>query len=610
MPEDSAKYQKPEIPPGEEERIKELHGLKLLDTASDVRFDRYTSLVADIFDFPIVLVTLVDSNRQWFKSSCGLKMRQSSRDISFCAHAINQNDVLVIPDARQDPRFAGNPMVTGYPYIRFYAGAVVHSPNGQPLGTLCVIDHQKHDFSDRQCDQLRGFADLVEGEIQHTQDLDRLRASVEYSAYYDAITGLPNQRLLTDRLSKLLELAELERRRVVVLLFNISKLRLLNQSLGTQVGDDLLNQVGQRLSQCCPPGGTVARLQADEFALAFPSHNQRSANFDTAIDKARAELELPFTLNGSEHYIHVQTGGSIFPDHGTTPAVLIERASAAIRFNGEGTPHGIQFYNKAESVDIAARLRIESCLRGAVEKKQFSLLYQPIVSIADGHLASVEALIRWEHPELGMVPPDQFIPVAEQTGLIASIGHWVQKEVCRQIKDWKGHSNFEIPVSINVSAGELLQPDFARDFLDRLKASEIEPQQVWIEVTESSLISDYPAVDQNLAQISNAGISINIDDFGTGYSSLSYLRRLPLRRLKIDKSFILGIPDTKHAIALTNTIISMTKELELDTVAEGVETVCQLEFLRKTECRYGQGYLMSRPIAADRIPLLKGHSLI
>lgn len=599
-------FTKPDIPPDEDERIRELYGLNLLDTASNVRFDRYTSLVADIFGFPIVLVTLVDVERQWFKSSYGLDMRETHRDLSFCAHAINQKDILVIADAKADVRFAGNPLVTGYPYIRFYAGAQVHSPNGQPLGTLCVIDHEPRKFGKRDCDRLRKFADLIESEIKHNGDLATLRSSVEYSAYYDGITGLANQRLLTDRLTKLLEQAAGDKRPVVVLLFNISGLRLLNQSLGTEAGDELLRLVGQRLRYSTPLGGTVARLQADEFVVAFTSGSEQLDVVESVVEQTRSELERPFTLKGGEYYIHVQIGCSLFPDHGTTPAVLIERAAAAIRFTGDKRSNGIRFFSTPESVDIAQQLKIESCLRGAIEKHQFRMVYQPIVRLDDGHLAGVEALIRWSHPELGEVPPDRFIAIAEQCGFIAAIGRWVQHEVCEQIIRWREHHHVDIVVSINVAAAELLQSEFSQAILDQLAQCGISPELLAIEVTEFSLVSDSSTVDQNLAALSKAGIKINIDDFGTGYSSLAYLHRLPLSRLKVDKSFIRGIPDSRHEVALTRTIISMSQTLELEIVAEGIETMAQLAFLKSAHCQFGQGYLMARPLEPDQIPPLIG----
>lgn len=254
-------YQTPDIPGNEQDRLVDLHSLKVLDTASETRFDAYTELVADIFGFPVVLVSLVDRDRQWFKSSHGWSLRQCSRDVSFCGHAINHlGDVFVVPDTLKDPRFAGNPLVLGEPYVRFYAGTVVHGPRGHAIGTLCVIDYEPRQFSKREAGHLRRFAELVENELNHVHDLERLHASIEFSAYYDPLTKLPNRRLMMDRLEHLIELCEPEKRQVMVLLFNIKGLRLINQSYGSDVGDEILNQLADRLRECCPAGGTAARL--------------------------------------------------------------------------------------------------------------------------------------------------------------------------------------------------------------------------------------------------------------------------------------------------------------------------------------------------------------
>ncbi|ALS98265.1 GGDEF domain-containing protein [Lacimicrobium alkaliphilum] len=603
-------YQKPEIPADEEERLSELNRLNILDTAAEVRFDRYTSMVADIFDFPVVLVSLVSHDRQWFKSSIGLDLKECPRDISLCGHAIVQQGVMVIPDTLKDKRFANNPLVTGEPYIRFYAGAVVHSPKGQPLGTLCLIDHEPREFNEQQCKRLRQFAELIESEIKHNSDLEELRASVEFSAFYDPLTQLPNRRLLTDRLEKLLELSEFEKRQVAVLLFNVAGLRLFNQSLGTEAGDELLRQLADRLQGCCPAGGTVARLQADEFVLVFPSLNSNKNHIDKVAEQARAALVKSFRLMSKEHYIRVQIGASVFPDNGVTSAGLLEQASAAIRFAGQGEPGAICYFNKAESESISENLKIESSLRGALENNEFSLLYQPIVNLEDAKLAGVEALLRWHNKELGSVPPDKFIPIAERNGLIVAIGRWVQQEVCRQIKCWSTQNSWALPVAINVAAAELLQPEFSTNLIQRMEADGIAPELLWVEVTEFSLASDSPTVDENLALLSKAQIRVHIDDFGTGYSSLSYLQRMPISSLKIDRSFINGLPHNNQELALTRSILSMSSDLGLATVAEGIENRQQYDFLRDSGCKMGQGFLLARPLQASEIEGLRDRSLI
>lgn len=601
-------YIAPEITEGEEERLEELYGLRLLDTASELRFDRYTSLVASIFGFPIVLITLLDRDRQWFKSRLGWNKTQCPRDISFCGHAINQNSMLVVPDALDDPRFAGNPLVTSEPYIRFYAGAVVRGPTGQPLGTLCVLDHHPRYFDDEYRTRLRQFADLVENEIAHTADLLALKSSIERSAYYDPLTHLPNRRLLTDRLNQLLELAKVDSFQVAVLLFNVTGLRLINQSLGTKGGDELLQQLAERLEDNCPRGGSVARLQADELVLVFPVQSEGQRRDVTR--QVNAALEHPYRCQGHEHYLRVQIGGSLFPDHGNSAEALIERASAAVKASPEGHNEPVHYFDVAHSEALSEILKIESCLKGALARDEFYLLYQPIFSLTTGKMTGVEALLRWRCPELGQVAPDRFIPLAEQTGLILPIGRWVRDEVCRQLQAWCSEPGWDITVAVNVSPAELVQPAFSEELLDRLAGAEVPEKLLRIEITEHSLVRDSKVVEQNLARLKARDIEINIDDFGTGYSSLSYLRRVPVNSLKIDRSFIEGLPASEEGNTITRTIIDMARALGLAQVAEGIENKEQLSFLRGHQCAYGQGYLFSRPIPPEKVPALRSLAVV
>lgn len=601
-------YIPPEEPAHEEERLEELYGLALLDSKAERRFDRYTQLIADLFDFPVVLISLVDRDRQWFKSRFGWDQSEVPRDISFCGHALNQPSVMVVPDALEDPRFAGNPLVTGEPYIRFYAGAVVHGPSGQPLGTLCVIDHQPRHFDERQCDHLRQLADLVESEIAHSHDLQALRASVEFTAYYDPLTRLPNRRLLMDRLNQLLALADVKSLQVTVLLFNIAGLRLINQNLGTEGGDELLRQLGQRLTRHCPTGGTVARLQADELVMIFPVREPKQR--EAVIRRIHLALSQSYTYRGRDHYLRVQVGASLFPDQGATAGQLIEQASAAIRADHQGLPSAVRYFSREHSEALAERIKIESCLQKALIRNELYLLYQPIISLQSGEMIGVEALLRWDCPEMGLISPDRFIPMAEETGLILPIGRWVRNEACRQLRKWRSDPDWNIPIAINVSPVELARPEFAPELLQKLSTEHLPAELLWIEITEFSLLDDNSRVRQNLEALKTRSIRVNIDDFGTGYSSLSYLSRLPVNSLKIDRSFIDGLPENAGGATLTRTIISMASALGLGQVAEGVENRLQLEFLRDHDCQLGQGYLISRPVAADQIPALRGRALV
>ncbi|SEP08894.1 putative bifunctional diguanylate cyclase/phosphodiesterase [Aquisalimonas asiatica] len=589
----------------EDERLYDLYSLNVLDTSAETRFDRLTHLIADIFRFPVVLISLVDRDREWFKSAFGWERKEVDRDISFCAHAIDSADgVFLVPDTLRDPRFVRNPLVTGEPGIRFYAGVVVHGPAGHPVGTLCVIDRIPRAFDEQALARLRQFAELVQHELHHVRELRRLRAAIEFSVFYDPLTRLPNRRLLGERLQHLIELSQRDGRKVVVLLFNIEGLRLINESHGTAAGDRILVELATRLRDGCPPGGTAARLEGNECALVLPAPGRDTGCIDTIAEQVRTALERPFIVDGHEHYLHIRIGGSVFPDHGTTPRRLLERAAAAVRVPSDGLHRPVRFVSQADSADISRRIAVESRLRRATERQEFRLYYQPITSLSDNGIVSYEALLRWHDEELGEMSPASFIAVAEQTGLIVPMGRWVVEESCRQLAAWRRAGVDVRPVSVNVEAVQLQDPRFAAMVLDSLTAAGIPPELMHLEVTELSLVSHGDHVAENMRTLSDARISIYVDDFGTGYASLDYLRRMPIAGLKIDRSFVDGLPDDSQDVTLTRSMIGMARSLGLQTVAEGVETWSQYQFLRESGCALVQGYLLARPMPADAVSRL------
>lgn len=600
----------PPLPEDEVERLEELHSLHILDTAAEERFDRYTHLVADVFDFPVVLVTLVDKDRQWFKSNRGLDFKQTERDVSFCAHAINESGVFIVPDAREDARFADNRLVTGPPYVRFYAGCSVYGPNGYPLGTLCVLDHEPREFDQRRCDQLRQFAMLVEREICHRHELEKLRASIEYKAFNDPLTRLPNKRTFMDRLDTLITLREAEGGRLAVVLFNLGGLRYINQAFGVSTGDELLREVADRLEAAAPAGASPARLGGDEFVLVLSAVDSKADTVEAALERIRAALSRPYTAGGREHFINFRIGVSLYPDHGGRSASLLEKACAAIHTREQGVTATASHYSPAHALRVSQRLHMETRLRRGLEEDNFRFEYQPIVSLVDGKMTAVEALMRWDDDEVEDTSPSLFIPLAEQSGLILSLGDWALEAILRQLSIWcRADKEWNVPVTINVAASQLQHPDFARNLLDGMGEMELEPNLVRIEVTEFSLVLDTSSVRDNLLALNDAGIESLIDDFGTGYCSMEYLRRMPISTLKIDRTFVSGIPAERNDVTITRSILAMARSLELSTVAEGVERHEQLELLRKENCDSVQGFLLARPMPPEKIPDYAGKML-
>lgn len=597
----------PPIPDDESERLDELNRLKILDTASSRRFDHYTSLVAELFQFPVVLVSFVDKDREWFKSAVGVDTKELRRDISFCAHAICQGDMMVVPDARKDPRFADNPLVTGPPFIRFYAGAVVRSPHNHPLGALCALDYKPRTLDDATLRHLRQFGDLLESEISSCYQHDRLRENLEYAAYFDPLTWLPNRRLLMNRLQKMLQTATEHDENVVVLAFRIPHLRLINQSFGSEATNNLLNQVGDRLIACCPPSGTVCHLQADEFVLAFPGPADDILAFAARVHNLLTE---PFRLGGEDHYLNIRVGASSFPRDGSSAAELVEHASSALGLPGHEWQKGMRFYSAAESQNAEQDLRLQSSLHKALNEGRYHFLYQPIVNIRERTPAYAEALMRWDDPELESIDRMQLIALAETSGLILDIGRASRSAALQQREEWRDKFGLEVPLSLNVSALELNDVNFAEELLRQFQKHRVDPATMGIEVTEYSMVADNSAVADNIKTLRLAEMKINVDDFGTGYSALGYLSRLAVSGIKIDRSFIQSLPFSRRQATLTLTILSMADALGLTAVAEGVETKEQFDFLARTNCRYAQGFFLSQPVEPEMIPRLWGQRLV
>lgn len=598
------------IPPNEDERLEELHSLRLLDTAAEERFDRYTRLIADLFDFPVVLVTLVDKDRQWFKSNCGLDFNETEREVSFCAHAITEAGVFIVADARKDPRFNDNRLVTGPPHIRFYAGCTVHGPSGLPLGTLCVVDCKPREFDQRKCEQLKQFATMVEREIAYDQELDNLRASIEYKAYYDPLTGLANKRLFRHRLQSLLGMRQHEGGHLAVALFNVGGLRYVNQAFGISTGNELLREVAERLERAAPAEMEPAHLGGGRFALVLPVGCDDVEAIDDLLAPIRESLDRPHYAGEREHFIKFRIGVSVYPEHAHSADELVERAETAAHEREARTASDTQHYDPTHTLRVSERLHVETRLKRGLEEGNFRFEYQPIVSLTEGCMCAAEALIRWDDEDVEDTSPSLFIPIAEQAGLILPMGEWIVEAIASQIRHWSdANDGWEVPVTMNISPPQLQQHDFARKLLDEIERFNVESELVRLEVTEHSLVLDTQRVRDNLETLAEAGIRCLIDDFGTGYCSVAYLGRIPVSGFKIDRAFLRGVPSDSHDVAITRTLLAMARSLEFDVVAEGVERGEQLEFLLQEGCPNAQGFLLARPMTPDDIPGQVGRKL-
>jgi len=716
----------------EERRLATLGRYGVLDTPPEQAFDDLTRLAAQVLATPIALVSLIDHDRQWFKSRVGLEVCSTPREFAFCDHAIRSDAVMVVEDARLDPRFAHNPLVTGDPSIRFYAGAPLIAEDGSGLGTLCVIDRQPrqfdaaqretlallarqvmaqltllrqsrhlesllHDLQDRN-QLLNQLSQRVPGVIYqyqrlsdgssrfpyasermwdmfevhpedtvfdasrviarvHPQDLEAVLASIEASqeillpwrhefrvvlpqqgtkwrfgeavperlpdgsvlwhgfitditerrlhqerthrlAYYDPLTGLPNRRLLIDRLER--ELAHLRRcgRLGALLFIDLDNFKQINDARGHAVGDDLLRQVAQRLSNVLRQDDTVARLGGDEFVVQVgnldPDVEVAARQARLVAEKVRSVLEARYEVAGFPYSSTGSVGLTLFPrGDATTVDDLLREADTAMYRAKAGGRNRIEFFEATMQSEVEERLAMEQDLQLALAGDQFDVHVQPQVDV-QGRIIGGELLMRWQHPQRGNVPPNVFIPLAEESTLILQLGQMVLQRACEALARLQ-QAGRQWTLSVNVSPRQFRSPDFVDCVSHVLKESGADARGLILEVTEGLLIDNWQDTVSRMSELVALGLRFSIDDFGTGYSSLAYLKKLPLYELKIDRTFVRDTPADPNDTAIVEAILSVSQHLGLRVVAEGVETEEQAAFLTSHGCQCLQGYLYARP---------------
>jgi len=828
------------IPVDEHERLAALRSYFLLDSEPEAEFDGIVKLASYICQTPIAAISLVDTNRQWFKAITGLDAKETSRDVAFCAHTILQNEALVVPNALNDERFCDNPLVSSSPEIRFYAGISLISPEGQHLGTLCVIDRVPRELSSEQLDSLKILAvnimahfnlrrasedriqlimdtsmdaiisldrnglvtgwnnraeimfgysqadalgkdlidliapphklDLYNREIRNALkidegqmlgkrieieamrfDLSEFRAEfsitvihgekdiffsafvrdiselkkneqalriaatafesqegmiitdakgnilrvnnafssitgyaadevigrnprllnsgqhdktfyldmwetissngswdgeiwnrrkngqlypehltitavrdkdgqltnyvgtltditqskyaaeeIERLAFYDPLTHLPNRRLLLDRLTQALASSTRSGKLGAVLFLDLDHFKTLNDSLGHDIGDVLLQQVSQRLETCIREGDTIARLGGDEFVVLLEDLCEQSLEAATQAqaiaEKILANLNQPYALFSHTYHSTASIGITLFRNHEEKIDVLLKQADIAMYQAKQFGRNTLRFFNPKMQECINSRVELEFELHKALEKRQFKLHYQ-IQSNNFGRALGAEVLLRWLHPIRGIVSPADFIPLAEETGLILPIGKWVLETACAQLEAWNNNKlTRELSLSVNVSAKQFHQTDFVAQVEDTVRGYEFNPCKLKLELTESMLSENIDYIINSMSRLRQIGIQFSLDDFGTGYSSLQYLKKLPINQLKIDQSFVHDITFDEQDRSIVRTIIAMAHSMDLEVIAEGVETEDQKQRLLHKGCNQFQGYLFGRPV--------------
>ncbi|MGM0677677.1 MAG: sensor domain-containing protein [Pseudomonadota bacterium] len=451
----------------------------------------------------------------------------------------------------------------------------------------------------------------TQGEVTHyiklaedITDKKELSERLDFLAFHDPLTGLPNRELLIDRLTQAMAVARRDHHALAVAFLDLDDFKVINDSLGHERGDELLVQVSRRLREYLREGDTVARFGGDEFLLLL-GHLHKAQDVIPVVEHLQEAFSEPFTLGETPVVISFSIGMAVFPHDSERPEELVRHADAALHRAKTQGRRSYNFYTRELDQQLQDRMQLEQAMRLGLENQEFYLCYQPRVELSTGRIMSLEALVRWNHPQWGPVSPGRFIPLAEETGFILALGPEVLRLACLQIRQWDEQGMPVVPVAVNLSAREFHQPDILERTLSTLQQTGIEPGRIEFEITESAAMSSVERTIETLAQMNARGFHFSIDDFGTAYSSLNYLKRLPVQAIKIDQSFVLDLQDNPEQhpedAAIIRAIIGLGHTLGLEVIAEGVETLAQREFLLEHGCRIGQGFLFSAAVPGERI---------
>jgi diguanylate cyclase (GGDEF)-like protein len=456
----------------------------------------------------------------------------------------------------------------------------------------------------------RGQPKHVEGTLQDLTERRQVEARIRYLAYYDGLTGLPNRLMMSEHLAQALRQVRRSKRPLALLFLDLDNFKSINDALGHSLGDELLRQVADRLSQCVRSSDMVSRPGAqstnppvfrfggDEFAILLFSLQQEQDAL-LVVRRIMSALAAPFVIEGHELFATASIGIAVSPSDGDDLRTLLRNADAAMYQAKQKGRNTFEFYTKSLTRICVERMKIEAKLRRAIEQDELKLCFQPKLETQSGRLAGVEALLRWNAAGLGSVPPEKFIPLAEETGLIVPIGEWVLREACRQIQAWETVGLPLVPVAVNVSARQFQRSDLSKSVADLLEETGLRPQSLELELTESAIMGDIPRAKAMFQKLSELGVRLSIDDFGTGFSSLSLLRWFRVDTLKIDRSFVQDLPQDEDDSAITLGIIAMAHSLGIRVVAEGIETESQFAFLKEHGCDEVQGSLLGLPVTGS-----------
>ncbi len=577
------------------------------DTLPEESYDRASRLASAALRAPVAIVSLIDDSRHVVRSSSGLSGRSRiwrklplalrySREVAATGRPVivNSGDADASPiDGSSTGKVA-------------YLVAPVAPADGQVIGTICVMDTSARNWTDVEIHCLLDVAAALATELELRSDLTLKRQTQEhllYSTLHDALTGLPNRSLFTERLRHAMRRTARHPDDIFAVLFlDLDRFKEINDNLGHFAGDELLRAVARRLEACIRPEDTVARLSGDEFAILLESITDTS-DAGRVAERIEEALRFPINLGGAEVTTSASMGIVTSSMSHDQPEQLLRSADMAMyRAKAAGRAR-YEMFDRAMHTDALERLRLETDLRRAVELNEFVLHYQPVVSLQNGRITGLEALVRWNHPDRGLIQPADFITVAEETGLIVPIGKWVLGEACHHIRQWQeAHPRSEpLSIGVNLSVKQFSQPDLMDQIATALAEAGVAASSLRLEITETAIIEKGKSAIVVLSQLRELGVQVYLDDFGTGYSSLSYLHGVPIDGIKIDRAFVGTMDTDEKNLLLVRTILTLAQIVGVRAEAEGISSSDQLRELRALGCDQGQGYLFSAPITRQAV---------
>lgn len=589
------------IHPDEQRRIAALRALGLLDSDPNSRFDELTNLVADVFNVPTVLISLVDTNRQWFLSKCGMEATETGRDVAFCAYAIHEEEILVVENASFDPVFRNNPLVTGEPEIRFYAGAVLRDVSGLPLGTLCLIDYSPRKFSKKDRARLVKLGGLARREILLTPDLHADDPKSKTASQRDPITNAYWGEAFFAQAQKLVR--RKNERPCLVASVNFDNVQFIGDSHGRLAASELMLELTNRIEETCQKYGrvTLGRLNGKRIVAALALEGMQTVESVRSSIKQELVAELSRDVVTSRTVLMPRTSIAIasFDPNTNSFRDAVRLCRVAIdQLPKNSTARAIVVCDQVRR-SAEAHLSLAKEIYDAILQNQLSVVFQPKICAAAEVVVGAECLVRWNHPQFGHISPPDIVAAARDAHRLVDLECWVIRSAFRQLDSWKAAGLSVGRVSINITGSTLANPDFQSWIIRYLEGESVNGDELDLEIVESSVFSDFDNIVAAMRLLKKLHVSFSLDDFGTDYSSLAYLRELPIDNLKIDKAFVDDIVDDQKAAALCAGILTISSHMGMTSIAEGVESENQYLILRAMRCNQIQGYYFSKPLAPD-----------